>query len=842
MRIASSESLPQYDPEETSALAPAPQQPKKSTRSSSSSRPPTYYGEGAFSAPSSDSEDEEGGVVPPRSPGRAEAGGSGAARYASPERKNKPLRALLIILTCLVGASAFIGIIGAYTYVGAGGYRIPGVRKITMDHIFNGTFYVERASLNWVKEAGDGVFSISQDGYIKLVDLKTNTTTDLVKQMDIKDEHGNPISIASWQLSPDMKQILIKTDYKKQWRHSSFGNYYVHTLSTKQTIPIVPPSSPAKTAQCLAFVLDNDLYVIPPGLESAPLRVTDTGNASLFHGVPDWVYEEEVFSADFALWFSPDASKLAFLSSDETKVPEFVFPVVPYTDEVRMKYPKPGYDNPIVQVRVFDLQGYLSANTTASPSPSVSVSTFTHTLTWEPKHLDTDSIIQEVAWVGNGSLVVKEVNRNADDGTKSGDLAGYSRGRVVRKLGKDGEQGDEGWIDSEQSIYALPASLIGKSTFSALASNAYLDVVPNKDGYNHLALFNPADASQPRFLTTGNWEVVGGVKGSMERRRHLYSIALPSSLSSIADAPAEPTPLTDTEKLGYYSSDFSPEAGFYVLNYGGPSIPWQKVEKIDDKKFSYYLTNNERLSNMTAEYEAATVSYETINIDGYELNVKEIRPPRMDDSGGPSILYGGPGSQTVDTRFSRDWHEYVACGLGYIVVTLRNTVKGNLGFWETRDQVEAAKVWAGKEYVDTKRIGFGDGWSYGGFMSSKVVEANAGVHSLAMAVAPVTSWRLYDSIYTERGYVNASISNVTGFHSVDYLLQHGSGDDNVHFANSAHLLDMLTREQVRRFRFRMFVDSDHSIVRRGAQREVYEYMGGFLLEKWGRGGRKVGGM
>jgi len=135
-------------------------------------------------------------------------------------------------------------------------------------------------------------------------------------------------------------------------------------------------------------------------------------------------------------------------------------------------------------------------------------------------------------------------------------------------------------------------------------------------------------------------------------------------------------------------------------------------------------------------------------------------------------------------------------------------------------------------------------------MSSKIAEAGAGVHSLAMAVAPVTSWRLYDSIYTERymnlpqanpgGYINASISNVTAFHDINYLLAHGSGDDNVHYANSAHLLDMFTKEHVRNFRFRMFTDSDHSINKRGANREVYEFLTAFLIEKWGKGGRRRG--
>jgi dipeptidyl aminopeptidase len=336
-------------------------------------------------------------------------------------------------------------------------------------------------------------------------------------------------------------------------------------------------------------------------------------------------------------------------------------------------------------------------------------------------------------------------------------------------------------------------------------------------------------------------------------------------IPTLSSEKVEPKALTDITKPSYYSSKFSPEAGFYVLNYLGPTTPWTKVVDSDKPEFEFVLERNDFLNNATQEYEAATIVHSTIISDGYELNVKEIRPPRMDDSGRTKYpvlfrVYGGPASQLVDQKFNRDWHQYLACGLQYIIVTvdgrgtgfkgrkLRNPVKDNLGFYETKDQIEAAKAWAKKPYVDAKRIGVW-GWSYGGFMSSKVVEADAKIHSLAMAVAPVTSWRLYDSIYTERymnlpelnagGYVNASISSVEGFKHVNFLLAHGSGDDNVHYANSAHLLDMFTAAQVRGFRFRMFTDSDHGIYRRGAQREVYEYLTGFLTEKWGKGGRRV---
>jgi len=276
------------------------------------------------------------------------------------------------------------------------------------------------------------------------------------------------------------------------------------------------------------------------------------------------------------------------------------------------------------------------------------------------------------------------------------------------------------------------------------------------------------------------------------------------------------------------------------------------------------ITTNEQLNQTVHEYQAPVITYSTMDSDGYELNVREIRPPNMDLSGATKYpvlfeVYGGPGSQKVDTKFKRDWHHYLACSLNYIIVVvdgrgtgfkgrkLRSVVKGNLGFWETKDQIAGARLWASRSYVDPDRIGVW-GWSYGGFMAAKVVETNAGVHSLAMSVAPVTSWRMYDTIYTERymgipdknpaGYINASITNVQPFDKFNYLLAHGSGDDNVHFANTAHLIDMFTQHGIRGYQFRMYTDSAHSISTRGANRQVYEFLTSFLIDHWGEDGRQ----
>lgn len=193
-----------------------------------------------------------------------------------------------------------------------------------------------------------------------------------------------------------------------------------------------------------------------------PIQVTTAGNASLFHGVPDWVYEEEIFSADFALWWSPDSSKVAFLVFDETAVNEFTFPIYnptddastinPYTTEMTMKYPKPGFNNPLVSVHVFDLARY-QAHNGGSTNVGFPLSDETLTLDWDGRHPVEDSVIMEVAWVGVSSLMLKEVNRNADDGSvilfdlNAVDFQSRALGKVVRKLGKQGEEGDDGWID-----------------------------------------------------------------------------------------------------------------------------------------------------------------------------------------------------------------------------------------------------------------------------------------------------------------------------------------------------------------------------------------------------------
>jgi len=371
------------------------------------------------------------------------------------------------------------------------------------------------------------------------------------------------------------------------------------------------------------------LALVEPGCSvTTPIRVTSTGNHSFFNGIADWVYEEEVFSGSKAFWWSPDDARIAYLVTNDDGIRDFEYSIFnsapyannvqPYSETKRIPYPKPGTPNPIVNVEVFDLARWRAAHTDGPTADAVEES-YLSEMSWTERRPKAESIIQEVAWVGNAELMVKETNRGADDGVVVYiDMRTSTNGssHVVRRLGKEGEEGDDGWIESGQQIYWLR---------SRTDRAAYLDVLPNPDGYLHIALFDPADSGKPQWLTSGKWEVTDGIMAVDEERglvyflaayptpaeRHLFSATLPAP--GVAPvAPEEPKAISDTSTPSYYGASFSPKGGFYVLSYQGPSIPHQNIFSVGNTcKLILVLTNFILIFHQPSCTNSTIISYST---------------------------------------------------------------------------------------------------------------------------------------------------------------------------------------------------------------------------------------
>ncbi|KAF2836505.1 putative dipeptidyl-aminopeptidase B [Patellaria atrata CBS 101060] len=762
-------------------------------------------------------------------------------------------------------------------------------KKVTLDQVQSGFWSARKHGLKWIAgtDGEDGLLlergGYGREDYLLVEDVRHRNDPQYSQILMKRNGFfiGNDfVSPSELWPSPDLKKVLAMAKWEHNWRHSFTGEYYVFDVETQTAEPLVPDEPHARIqlaswsprSDSIVFTRDNNMYMRV--LDSKKIiPITTDGGPDLFYGVPDWVYEEEVFAGNSATWWSQDAEYIAFLRTNESAVP--TYPVQYFVSrpsgktpapgeenypEVRdIKYPKAGASNPIVHLQFYDIaKGEV------------------FTLEIENDFEDADRLITEVVWCGRGhKVLIRETNRESD--LLKMVLMDVERrsGRTVRT--QDVNALDGGWMEVSEDTTYIPAD-----PGNGRAHDGYIDTVIH-EGYDHLAYFTPLDNPEPKLITNGNWEVVNAPSAIDLKNNIVYFVATKESsiqrhvyyTSFTNDSTIQP--LTDTSKEGYYDISFSKSAGYALLSYNGPGIPWQKIINTPSNAEEYEDTieENKELAREASRYELPINIYQTVNIDGFELNLLERRPPHFDKKKRYPVLfylYGGPGSQTVSKSFRVDFQSFIASNLGYIVVTLdgrgtgflgretRVKVRGDLGYWEAHDQIEAAKMWAKKRYVDADRIAIW-GWSYGGFMTLKTLEQDGGrTFKYGMAVAPVTDWRFYgnksiiegketlkplsnliaDSIYTERymhtpqnnpqGYDKSAISNTTALkENVRFLIMHGTGDDNVHVQNSLTLLDNLDLDGVENYDVHVFPDSDHSIYYHNANRIVYDKLTNWLI-------------
>lgn len=800
---------------------------------------------------------------------------------ASIHRKpmDKGLRRIITIIG-VVFVTAWFGGLGIF--VASGSYRHASDtehdpdassrgsgKTLTMDQLFEGYWSPTTHTLSWVASPGgeDGLLletGATGKDYMVVEDVRSRTQVKredtpvkiaeartLIKQPWF--DYAGKQYLPQWsQPSPDLTKVLIGVNREQIWRHSFTATYFIFDVKTQTAEPLVPLDVDAKVqfaswsprSDAVSFTQNNNLYVRRLTGKKNILQITEDGGPEYFYGIPDWVYEEEVFGDRSATWWSEDGKYVAFLRTNETGVPEYpvqFFVSRPsgnepakgeesYPEVQQIKYPKAGAHNPVVNLLFYSFE--------KSDVFSVPV---------DDSFEDANRIINNLVWAGD-KVIVKQTNRVSDILKVIMMDVGARKSKTLNTINV-GEI-DGGWFEISHKMTYIPAD-----EAKGRKDDGYIDTVIH-DGYEHIGYFTPLDNPDPIMVTSGKWEVadapsavdvanglvyfVAAKESSIQR--HVYSVKLDGS---------DLKPLVSTDEEAYYDASFSTGAGFVLLSYRGPKIPFQKVISTpsNPESYTHVLEANSVLAERARKHQLPLLNYGTLDLgDGVVVNYLERRPPHFDKKKKYPVLfqqYSGPGSQSVTKKFAVDFQSYVAGALGYLVVTVdprgtgfkgrkfRVGVRGKLGVLESHDHIAAAAVFAKKSYVDAARLAIW-GWSYGGFTTLKTLEQDAGkTFSYGMAVAPVTDWRFYDSIYTERymrtpqdnteGYDQSAITNATALGANKrFLIMHGVADDNVHFQNSLTVLDALDLAGVENYDVHVFPDSNHSIYFHNANRIVYD--------------------
>ncbi len=600
--------------------------------------------------------------------------------------------------------------------------------------------------------------------------------------------NGKPLEVQEARITEDGRQVLLFTNVEPIYRRSSKALVYVLERASKKV-------TLADTAKVQNFALSPDgkraAYAVRGNvlvLEMASGRRTqvtqDGAPGKVLNGVADWVYEEE-FEFAQAIHWSPDSRRLAFYRFDESRVPEYnlqYWRKALYPVDYRYKYPKAGEPNSDVSVLVYDVEGGRTVRAQTGPP-------------------EADQYLPRMAWSRTGSILsIQRMNRLQN---------------FWELLHCDAATGACQVVLSERD----PAYVEVTDNLTYLPGNKGMVTSSERTGYRHLYLYT-LEGKLQRALTQGKWEVAS-VYGVDEKAGKVYfsahrNDAAHTEVYAVSLKGGEPVRLTPGE--GSHEAEFSPDYGYFVhtqSTFG--RAPVQTLRDAAGKAIKVLEANAELQKKLDdARLPQATFSRMRVS-DSLELESWVMKPPVMEPGKKYPVLmycYGGPGAQTVKDDWSGPnylWFAMLA-QQGFIVVSVDNrgtggrgaafkkATYGRLGRLESDDQAAAARALAKLPYVDASRIGIW-GWSFGGYLTSLCLTRYPEIFRGGIAVAPVTNWRYYDSIYTERylglpkdnaaGYDDNSPAVLAGRLKGRYLLVHGTGDDNVHFQNAVQMVNGL---------------------------------------------------
>ncbi|WP_299669286.1 S9 family peptidase [uncultured Polaribacter sp.] len=693
-------------------------------------------------------------------------------------------------------------------------------KQITLEEIWNGTFSTNRMNaLNSMN--GDFYSLLNSENGTTTVDKYSYKTLEKVETLVSSADLKNLKTFSSYSFNAEESSLILGTHFKKLYRRSFTGTFYYYNINSKELTLIgediqQPTFSP--DSKKIAYTKNNNIYILNITNGNKRTITTDGKFNHIINGTTDWVYEEE-FGFVRAFEWSKNSEYLAFLRFDESEVPTFSMDMVGkenYPNQQVFKYPKAGEKNATVTLHVHTLSSKKT----------------------QKIDLGDDEYIPRIKWSNDKNiLIATTLNRHQNN------LKLYKINALNSSATLLLNETDKAYIDITDNL-----------TF--LDDNSFI-WTSEKNGFNHIYHYD-FSGKLIHQITKGNWEVTNYYGYHKDKKtiyyqsvenssinRGVYSIGLDGNNKKLLST-----------KEGTNSASFSKNLNYFINTFSSSEIPPMYALYTAEGEMLKVIKNNAELKEKLENYKMSPKEFSTIQINGNELNMWMIKPVDFDERKKYPLLmfqYSGPGSQQVANKWNNSndyWHNMlaqqgmiIACvdgrGTGFKGSDFKKSTYLNLVKYETEDQISAAKKLANVSYIDENNIGIW-GWSFGGHMSTNALLKGNDIFTTAIAVAPVTSWRFYDTVYTERflrtpqenpaGYDENSPVNYADKLEGNYLLVHGTGDDNVHVQNSYRMINALIEANKQ---FDMFIvpDRTHGIYKgKNTRLNLYTKMTNFVEE------------
>ncbi|XP_033952682.1 inactive dipeptidyl peptidase 10-like isoform X2 [Pseudochaenichthys georgianus] len=717
--------------------------------------------------------------------------------------------------------------------------ELPGNNKsrLTAADLYKPEFSVHNPEATWISDSE--VVYRNRDGHVIKFNFASNETDFILANSTF-----TAFKAVKYSLSADLMYALFAYDVKQTYRYSYTASYIVYNIYTREVWELNPPEVPnavlqhaawGKQGRQLIFIFENNIYY-QSDVRSTSLRVTSSGQEGVvYNGLADWLYEEEILHSHLAHWWSPDGERLAFLSINDTLVPNMVLPQFTgstYPKGLQYPYPMAGQKNPEVKLLVVNLYGA------------------THTQELQPPDQLklSDFYVTMVKWISNTYLAVRWVNRSQNVSLLT--VCDATIGVCVQRH----EDSSGTWL-----------SFQGQQPLFSKDRSRFVLSLPVKQGgqgdFNHITMFTKklrSDKDEVRHLTSGAWEVTDIVAYDENnqiiyflstepsaQQRHLYSV------SALGLFPRRCVTCGLKDECSFFDAEVSPDAQHAILRCKGPGVPAVLLLSFIDVNSYFILENNLPLRSALQSKKKIRNETHTITNDNFALPLKLIYPPDFSES----FLYGlllivgsSPGGQGVTDEFRLDWYlglvgsEQVIVarldgrGSGFRGQRVLQQVHQRLGTVDKDDQIAALQYLVKLPFIDPTRVGvFGE--DYGGYLALMVLKSTENLIQCAAVQAPITDWSLYASTvserylgspWTEENKYQASnvLTSMKSLQGATLFLAHGTADANVHFQHSAELIKHLIKIGAN-YTMQIYPDEGHFLSRRSQIQLTHALIGYF---------------